>query len=186
MPKDTGSSEYRMNDCYEVLANSCFGQFAFPREVVEAVFTQFPPSSSVGAKLFPRMRAPLHILGPMDEPDLSWDKYYVIQSVEPLTGAYQIVCADLYVCHGAGFHRFAEAYPFFATADMSTYYSLQEFSAYEWRTNKDIIQIVRDADLIDREVEGSLIRVERVPIRCRFHIISDAGNEEVVVDFPVE
>jgi hypothetical protein len=186
MPKEVGSSTYRMNDCYEVLANSGFGLFAFPRDVVEAVFARFPPSSSVGAKLFPHVRAPLHILGPMDEPDLAWDQYYVIQSVEPLTESYQIVCADMYVRYGAGFNRFREAYPFFVTEDMQVYHSLQDFSAYEWRTNKEIIQFVRDAGLIDREIGGSLTRVERVPIRCGFHIISNAGDEEVVVDFPVE
>jgi hypothetical protein len=84
-----------------------------------------------------------------------------------------------------GFHRFAEAYPFFITEDTQVYHSLQDFSAYEWRTNKEIIQIVRDAGLIDSGRGGSLTRVERVPIRCGFHIINDAGTEEVVVDFPV-
>ena len=170
---------------YKVLANSCFGRFAFPSEFVAKIFAQFPPSSSIGAKLFPRLSDTQYILTPTGEPNTSWNRYYVIQEIEPLTGEYQRVLADLYVRAGAGFHRFTGAYPFFATADMTTYYSLQDFSAYDWRTNTDIIRAALSSDLIGREFGSSLLRLVEVPIDCGFHIVNDAGREEVVVDFPV-
>lgn len=173
------------HDTYDVLANSCYGTFAFPSEFVLTVFTQFPPTSEIGANLFPFVKETLHILTPADEPDASWNRYYVIQGIRPLSGAYQCILADLYIRNGPGFKRFAEAYPFFATADMISYHTLNNFAAYEWRTNVDIIKLAYEANIIGKEFGSSLLRIEKIPIHCGFHIINDAGKEEVVCDFPV-
>ena len=39
--------------------------------------------------------------------------------------------------------------------------------------------------IIGKEIGGTLLRVECVPIHCGFHILNNNGNEEVVIDFPV-
>lgn len=172
-------------DTYDVLINGCYGHFAFPAEFVETVFLRFPPDSHVGSKLFPRAKEPLHLITPAEEPDLEWKKYYVIQGVVPLSGNYQCILADLFVRHGSGFHRFAEAYPFFATADMTTYFYLRDFTAYEWRTNTTVINAAREANIIGNQRGDSLLQIAKVPIHCGFHIVSDIGREEAVIDFPV-
>ncbi len=165
-------------ESYEVLANSCYGIFALPSEFVATLFAQFPPNSNVGAKLFPRIKEPLNIITPADTPHSEWSKYYVIHDIEPLTGEYQRVIAHQHVQHDSRFH-------YFATADMTTYYSLQNFTAYEWRTSVEILKAILETDIIGKEFGESLLRVEKVPIQCGFHIINDAGKEEVVIDFPV-
>ena len=171
-------------DTYDVLINSCFGRFSFPPEFVAKVFMMFPPESVVGCRLFPPFYN-LHILTPTENPDPSWEKYYVIQSVEPLTGEFQVISADMYVRFGAGYHKFAECAPFFVTRDMATYYSLRDFNAYDWRTNHAIIRLACAKGIIGKECGSALLRIERVPIHCGFHIINDDGKEELVVDFPV-
>ena len=171
-------------ETYEVLVNSCFGRFSFPPKFVSKVFMLFPPDSSVGRRLFP-LFCNLHILTPAEVPDSSWEKYYVIQSVEPLTGGFQIVSADMYVRFGAGYHKFAECAPFFVSRDMSTYYSLRDFNAYDWRTNPEIIRLAQCEGIIGKEYGSALLRIEQVPIQCGFHIVNDDGNETLVVDFPV-
>jgi hypothetical protein len=170
------------HETYEVLVNSCFGRFSFPPEVVAKVFVRFPPDSVIGRRLFPPCRD-LHILTPAETPDPSWDKYYVIQSVEPLTGDFQMISANMYVRFGSGYHKFVECAPFFVSRDMATYYSLRDFNAYDWRTNSEILRLSRG--IIGKEYDGALLRVERVPIHCGFHIVNDDGNEELVIDFPV-
>ena len=162
---------------YDVLLNSCAGKFAFPIEVVSKVFTLFPPTSVIGSRLFPRCKSnDFHIITPAETPSETWTTYYVIHSVEPLTGEYQLVSTDARV--GSGYHKFA-------TVDMTTYYSLSEFNVYDWRTNTEIIRLAHEYDILETTIGDSLLRVERVPIHCGFHIINRNGNEEIVIDFPV-
>jgi hypothetical protein len=172
-------------ETYGVLLNSCYGSFGFPHEFVVKVFALFPPHTEIGARLFPQINSQRHIIGPSVQPAQSWTNYHVIQAVEPLTGSYQLVSADMFVRFGSGYHKFVEAEPFFATADMTTYYSLRDFNAYDWRTNAEILRLACTEGIIGKEHGSALLRVERVPIHCGFHIINDSGKEELVIDFPV-
>lgn len=172
-------------ETYEVLLNSCYGSFGFPYVFVAKVFARFPPHTEIGARLFPKINPQRHVICPTEEPCPSWTNYHVIQAVEPLTGSYQLVSADMFVRFGSGYHKFIENEPLLATADMTTYYSLRDFTAYDWRTNADILRLAKVEEIIGAEYGSSLLRVERVPIHCGFHIVNDAGKEELVVDFPV-
>ncbi len=171
---------------YEVLYNSCYGGFSFPRTFVEKVFALYPPHTDLGKLLWENDTIAKFIL-PDEEPNENAKRHYKIKEYQPFCEGYWIA-----VCESITDGEYRYTCNSYITDKEGNYY----FLSYRphrrvWRAAPEIIALAKEENLVnvteeDENNETHDLSIAKIPDHYDYHIKEYDGMESVSSSCPVE
>ena len=163
----------------EILLNSCYGGFAIPDEVCDAIFALHPPESELGPKFF-HLSEYSHTL--REEVDPTKSEYILVEGYEDYCAGYRLIkgwkinlhdkypCNDL-VTKGDGLVWFINSC------------ILYEYEGL-WRTHPDVIRLCKEKGWIDKKFGYSKLKIDTIPKGYRYRITEYDGMESLDITPP--
>ncbi len=168
---------------YEVLYNSCYGQFDLPDEFVRDVFQQYPPESEEGKQLWkPTLDS---FIRSSDSIPSGRYVHRIVKTEEFCHGYHRIYYEVLDKNgHPEKYQSFLDTPSNYCTNDFKTFYYLRYTP--DWRTSAVVLSMARKHALIGSDEFGTSLRTAKVPTHYVYRIHQCDGMEIVHAVCPTE
>jgi hypothetical protein len=164
---------------YEVMYNRCYGGFTIPEEVQHRVFSEFPPHTEIGSKLFETNKYTIFIEKD-EEPPADKKTFYRINSRIPFQDEYDRLEIDNRNYNFQSEYFYVQHQP---TKNIY-YHGMCSYTEDNWRKSPQVISIMKEMGYIGKDFGYSNIKIAEVPNCCSFSISDYDGMESVHIVFP--
>ncbi len=160
------NSEY-----YEVVYNTCYGGFSYPKKLIDKIFEMYPPESDIGRTLW---KEDIITFINSEESDN-------LEKLEQSTNQYHKILSYKEFVHGYRFityksvnkkynieHTYESRY---VTKDNKKYYYLDATYRNDiWRTSPEVISVLRSDKWLNKKIGFSKLAIAKIPIGYSYDI----------------
>jgi hypothetical protein len=176
------------SEYYEVVYNTCYGGFSYPKNLIDKIFEMYPPESDVGRTLWKEDSIKFinsegsgesHNLEELEQNTIQYNK--ILSYKEFVHGYRFITYNSVHKKYNIDYNSDSR----YVTKDNKKYYYLDATRRnHIWRTSPEVIQVLRSDKWLNKKFGFSKLAIAKIPIGYSYDINEYDGKESVECECP--